>query len=63
MIERFFRSVKEECVYLHSFASFKDAKYHIDRWIDWYNSRRPHQALNYQSPSAFRAQQQVLQVA
>jgi putative transposase len=63
MIERFFRSIKEECVYLHSFASFKDAKYHIDRWIEWYNDRRPHQALNYMSPLAFRAHQQARLVA
>jgi putative transposase len=63
MIERFFRSIKEECVYLHSFASFKDAKYHIDRWIEWYNDRRPHQALNYISPLDFRAHQQARLVA
>lgn len=63
LVERFFRSVKEECVYLHNFSSFKEAKYHIERWLEWYNHQRPHQALNYASPVQFRTRQQALQVA
>jgi putative transposase len=56
MIERFFRSLKEECVWQHSFRSFREAKQHVDRWIRWYNEERPHQALHYRSPSEYRAQ-------
>ena len=62
MIERFFRSLKEECVWQHSFQSFEEARRAIGRWIRFYNEHRPHQALNYQSPAQYRAQQQ-LQVA
>lgn len=57
MIERFFRSLKEECVWQHNFASFAEAKAAIARWIRWYNERRPHQALGYLSPHQYRAQQ------
>jgi putative transposase len=57
MIERFFRSLKEECVRQHNFASFIEARAAIDSWIRWYNERRPHQALGYLSPRQYRAQQ------
>lgn len=54
MIERFFRSLKEECVWLKDFHNFEEAKGAIARWIDWYNDKRPHQALGYLSPRQFR---------
>lgn len=57
MIERFFRSLKEECVWQHNFASFAVARRAIRQWIDWYNDERPHQALGYLSPRQHRAQQ------
>ena len=57
MIERFFRSLKEECVWQHNFAGFVEAQAAISEWIRWYNERRPHQALGYLSPHQFRAQQ------
>jgi len=57
MIERFFRSLKEECVWIRSFRCFREAQRAIDRWIAWYNEGRPHQALGYLSPRQFRAQQ------
>jgi putative transposase len=57
VIERFFRSLKEECVWLRSFRSFAEASRAIREWIRFYNEERPHQALGYQSPSQFRAQQ------
>jgi putative transposase len=59
LIERFFRSLKEECVWQHNFACFEEAKREIHRWIDWYNGERPHQALGYQSPSQYRQQQRL----
>jgi putative transposase len=55
IVERFFRSVKEECVWQHQFRTFADARRRT--WIEWYNERRPHQALGYRSPKQFRAQQ------
>jgi putative transposase len=57
LVERFFRSLKEECVWQHNFGSFEEAKREITRWLDWYNRERPHQALRYQSPQQFRRQQ------
>lgn len=59
LIERFFRSLKEECVWQHNFDSFEASKAIVARWIDWYNTRRPHQALGYKSPAQFRAQQEL----
>lgn len=57
MIERFFRSLKEECVWQHRFDSFGAARRTVSRWIRWYNEGRPHQALGYLSPREYRAQQ------
>lgn len=56
MIERLFRSMKEECVWLQNFKGFREAKRAIESWIRWYNHERPHQALGYLSPKEFRAQ-------
>jgi len=60
--ERFFQSLKEECVWQHSFHSSSEAKAAIRQWIGWYNVGRPHQALGYESPREYRAQQ-LLSVA
>ena len=57
LIERFFRSLKEECVWQHNFGSFAEARAAITQWIQWYNAERPHQALGYRSPRQFRALQ------
>ena len=58
LIERFFRTLKEECVWQHNFASFADARREVLTWIHWYNARRPHSALGYKSPAEYRAQQE-----
>ena len=52
LAERFIRSVKEECVWQHQFESIDHARSVIEKWIDWYNNGRPHQALNYKTPNA-----------
>ena len=59
MIERFFRSLKEECVWLHNFEDVEDARETIEKWVDFYNEKRPHQSLGYLSPTEFRAQFQT----
>ena len=56
IIERFFRSLKEECVWQNPFKSFGDAKRAIAQWIEWYNTGRPHQSLGYRSPREYRTQ-------
>jgi putative transposase len=55
MIERFFRSLKEECVWQHVFHDFAQARQAVQAWIRWDNDDRPHQALGYRSPREFRA--------
>jgi len=57
IIERFFRSLKEECVWQHMFQTFDEARRVIRNWMRWYNEERPHQALGYQSPVQYRTQQ------
>ena len=54
LIERFFRSLKEECVWQHRFESFAEAYRAITDWLRWYNRERPHQALGYRSPAQHR---------
>jgi putative transposase len=56
-VERLWRSVKYEEVYLHAYDDVSQARVGIGRYIDFYNLERPHQALGYQTPDAFyRAQ-------
>jgi putative transposase len=59
LIERFFRSLKEECVWQHNFPDFTAARRAIGTWIRWYNETRPHQALGYRSPQEFRAHEAI----
>ena len=54
LLERLFRSLKEECVWQHRFDNVEGARQTITRWITWYNAGRPRQALPYQSPQQYR---------
>jgi putative transposase len=54
MIERWFRSLKEECVWLHRFEDQDQAFKIIATWIDRYHTKRPHSALGYKTPAEFR---------
>ena len=56
LIERWFRSLKEACVWQYQFRSFADARTAIAQWITWGNAERPHQALGYRSPRQYHAQ-------
>jgi putative transposase len=49
-IERLWRSMKYECVYLNAFHSFRDAEDHLRNWIGYYNDRRPHSSLGDLTP-------------
>jgi len=51
MIERFFRTIKEECIWHHNFQSLKEANEIIGEWIRFYNRERKHSALQYKTPS------------
>ena len=49
-IERLWRSLKYECVYLAEFATGSQARTGISWWMDFYNERRPHSALDDRTP-------------
>lgn len=49
--ERFWRALKYEEVYLKVYESPKDARRNIARYIEYYNSERPHQSLGYRTPA------------
>ena len=50
-IERLWRSMKYECVHLHAFETGSEARAGIGRWIDYYNTERPHSALGGRTPT------------
>lgn len=52
-VERLWRSVKHEDVYLHAYANVAEARSGLARSFDFYSRERPHQALGYQTPDAF----------
>ena len=49
-IERLWRSLKYECVYLYDFQTGSQARDGIGRWIDFYNHERPHSSLGDSTP-------------
>jgi len=52
-IERFWRSLKYEEVYLHDYESVKEARGRIFNYVDLYNNERLHESLGYLSPANF----------
>ena len=50
-IERFWRSVKREEFYLNDYASVKELKKAVGKYIEFYNYKRWHQSLNYKTPA------------
>ena len=50
-IERLWRSLKYECVYLHAWETGSQAKAGVDRWITFYSHQRPHAAHGGQTPA------------
>jgi len=49
-VERLWRSVKYEEVYLHAYDSVAEARTGLTRYLTFYNSRRPHSSLDGQTP-------------
>ena len=52
MIERWFRSLKTELIYINEFRSPRELRQPIRSYIDDYNRLRPHEALAYATPDA-----------
>ncbi len=51
-IERLWKTVKYEEVYLHAYESVLEAKQSLSRYFTFYNERRPHSSLDRQTPDA-----------
>ena len=49
-IERLWRSIKYEEVYLHAYESVSQARTGIGKYIEFYNTRRPHSSLQARTP-------------
>jgi putative transposase len=49
-VERLWRSLKYEEVYLNAYATVTEAKAGIGSWLDFYNMERQHQSLGYRTP-------------
>ena len=49
-VERLWRSVKYEEVYLHAYGSVFEVRASLDRYLDFYNRRRPHSSLDARTP-------------
>jgi putative transposase len=51
MIERLWRSLKYECVYIQAFETGREALREIGKWLDYYNSERPHSRHGILTPN------------
>ena len=49
-IERLWRSMKYECVYLHAFETGSGLRAGLAKWIGYYNAQRPHSGLGGRTP-------------
>jgi putative transposase len=52
-VERLWKSVKYEHVYLHAYDSTSEAKQKIGQYFEFYNRRRPHSKLDRLTPDKF----------
>jgi len=50
LVERLWRSLKYEEVYLNAYATVAEAKAGIGAWLSFYNEERQHQSLGYRTP-------------
>lgn len=57
MIERLWRSLKYECVYLRAFETGSQARHGIGKWLAYYNAERPHSTHGILTPDEVHANQ------
>ena len=62
-VERIWKSVKYEEVYLHAYDSVGQARTSLGRYLEFYNSRRPHSSLDRRTPDEAYFNQQQLKAA
>lgn len=63
IVERFWKSIKYEEVYLRAYDSTSEAKHFIGRYVNFYNATRPHSALDGRTPDAVYFSQPIEQAA
>ena len=62
-VERLWRSVKYEEVYLRAYGSVSDARASLGRYLTFYNGRRPHLSLERKTPDHVYFSQPLLAAA
>ena len=62
-IERFWRSLKYEEVYLNDYSNKKEAKKGIDEYIVEYNEKRLHSSIGYRTPNEVYCNYDLKEVA
>jgi putative transposase len=50
IVERLWRSIKYEEVYLHAYSAVSEARSSIGRYLSFHNGRRPHSSLGAKTP-------------
>ena len=58
-IERFWRTIKYEEIYLKEYRNLKDLKIGVSKYMDFYNKTRFHQSLNYKTPDQIYTKSEV----
>ena len=59
-IERIWRTVKQEDIYLRDYIDGTDIYRGLDRYFKYYNEKRPHSSLEYESPGAIYRVEKIL---
>ena len=49
-VERLWKSIKYEEVYLRAYETVSEARFHLGRYVTFYNERRPHSSLDGRTP-------------
>ncbi len=64
VVERLWRSIKYEEVYLKAYQTVAEARVGINAYLEFYNQQRPHQALGYRTPAeVYQGDQKAKEVA
>jgi putative transposase len=56
VVERLIRTMKEEVVWLRDWKNAAELRAALEEWVRRYNTRRPHQALDWKTPAEVRAE-------
>jgi putative transposase len=56
VVERLIRTLKEEVIWLRDWDTVDQVRQAVTAWVERYNNKRPHQALDYKTPAEYRAE-------